>query len=48
MTLQGRIKLATRIGEYQKATFDRVRGQCDLIYRNNVFYLAVTVDAPEK
>jgi putative transposase len=48
MTLQGRIKLATRIGEYQKATFDRVRGQCDLIYSNNVFYLAVTVDAPEK
>jgi putative transposase len=48
MTLQGRIKLATRVGEYQKATFDRVRGQCDLIYSNNVFYLAVTVDAPEK
>jgi hypothetical protein len=33
-TLQGRLKLPTRIGEYQKARFDRVRGQCDLIYRN--------------
>jgi putative transposase len=48
MTLQGRLKLATRVGEYQKARFDRVRGQCDLIYSNNMFYLAVTVDAPEK
>jgi putative transposase len=49
MTLQGRIKLATRIGEYQqKARFDRVKGQSDLIYRNNVFYLIVVVDAPEK
>ena len=48
MTLQGRSKLATRIGEYQKARFDRVSGQCDLIYRNGVFYLIVVVDAPEK
>jgi IS605 OrfB family transposase len=48
MTLQGRLKLPTRIGEYQKARFDRVRGQCDLIYRNGVFYLIVVVDAPEK
>jgi putative transposase len=48
MTLQGRLKLPTRIGEYQKARFDRVRGQCDLIYRNSVFYLIVVVDAPEK
>jgi putative transposase len=48
MTLQGRLKLATRIGEYQKARFDRVRGQCDLICRNGVFYLIVVVDTPEK
>jgi putative transposase len=48
MTLQGRIKLATRIGEYQKARFDRVKGQSDLIYRNGIFYLIVVVDAPEK
>jgi hypothetical protein len=47
LTLQGRLKLATRIGEYQKVRFDRVRGQCDLIYHNNMFYLAVTIDAPE-
>jgi putative transposase len=48
MTLQGRIKLPTRIGEYQKARFDRVKGQSDLIYRNGIFYLIVVVDAPEK
>jgi putative transposase len=49
MTLQkGRIKLATRIGEYQKSRFDRVKGQSDLIYRNGIFYLIVVVDAPEK
>jgi putative transposase len=27
MTIQGRLKLATRIGDYQKARFDRVKGQ---------------------
>ena len=48
MTLQGRLKLATRIGEYQKARFDRIKGQCDLIYRKGVFYLIVVVDAPEQ
>lgn len=48
MTLQGRIKLATRIGDYQRARFDRVKGQSDMIYRKGVFYLIVVVDAPEK
>jgi putative transposase len=48
MTLQGRLVLTTRIGEYQKDRFDRVKGQCDLIYRQGVFYLAVVVDVPDK
>jgi putative transposase len=50
MTLQGRLKLSTRVGEYQKARFDRVRrrGQCDLIYKNGIFYLIVVDDAPEQ
>jgi putative transposase len=50
MTLQGRIKLATRIGDYQRGRFDidRVKGQSDMIYRKGVFYLIVVVDAPEK
>lgn len=47
MTLQGRLKLATRIGEYQKARFDRVKGQCDLYYKNKQFYIIVVVDAPD-
>ena len=50
MTLQGRLKLSTRIGDYQKTRFYRVRvkGQTDLVYRNEVFYLIAVVDAPEK
>lgn len=48
MTLKGRLKLKARVGDYQRVRFDRVKGQCDLIYRNNTFYLIVVVDAPEK
>jgi hypothetical protein len=48
MTLQGRLKLTTRIGEYQHKRFDRVKGQCDLVHRKGVFYLIVVVDAAEK
>lgn len=48
MTLEGRLKLATRVGEYQHARFDRTKGQCDLVYKKGIFYLIVTVDAPEK
>jgi putative transposase len=48
MTTQGRLKLPTRIGDYQKARFDRVKGQSDLICRKGVFYLIVVVDVPDK
>jgi transposase len=47
-TVQGRIKLRTRIGEYQKSRSDRIRGQADLIYKNGAFYLIAVVDAPEQ
>lgn len=47
LTLNGRIRVPIRIGEYQKARMDRIRGQADLILRNHKFYLAVVVDAPE-
>ncbi len=47
-TLQGRLKLRTRIGEYQKSRADRIRGQADLIYRNGVFYLIAVVDVPDE
>jgi len=48
ITLQGRIKLSTRIGDYQKSRPDRIRGQADLIYRNGTFYLIAVVDAIEQ
>jgi len=47
LTLKGRTIIPIRIGEYQKARMDRIRGQADLILRNGAFYLAVVVDAPE-
>jgi putative transposase len=48
ITLDGRLKLRTRVGQYQRARFDRIRGQSDLVYRNGVFYLIVVVDASEQ
>lgn len=48
ITLKGRIKLRTGIGEYQKARADRIRGQADLIFRKGEFYIIAVVDAPEK
>lgn len=48
ITLNGRIKLQTRIGEYQRARADRLRGQADLLYLRGAFYLVAVVDAPEE
>lgn len=48
ITLRGRIKLRTRIGEYQKSRAVRIRGQADLVYRKGQFYLVAIVDAPEQ
>ncbi len=47
LTLQGRQLIPIRFGEYQGARLDRRRGQADLVLRGGVFYLFVTVDAPE-
>lgn len=47
LTLRGRQIIPIRIGAYQEARINRVIKQTDLILRNGVFYLAVTVDAPE-
>ncbi len=47
VTVNGRLKIPIRIGEYQKARFDRIKGQADLIYKNNIFYLMVTTEVPE-
>jgi len=48
ITLKGRTKLQTRIGEYQRARADRLRGQADLIYLRGMFYLVAVVDVPEE
>jgi putative transposase len=48
ITLEGRIKLLTRIGEYQRARANRMRGQADLIYRNGIFFLIAVVVVPEE
>jgi len=47
LTTHGRIRVPVRMGEYQRARLDRIRGQADLILRNKTFYLAVVVEAPE-
>jgi len=47
LTLDGRVEAPFRFGAYQAARLDRVRGQCDLLYRNGAFFLSCTVDAPE-
>ena len=48
VTLQGRQTIPVRIGEYQKARLDRIRGQADLILIKNIFYLCVVVESPEE
>jgi putative transposase len=49
LTLDGRQVMPFRFGQYAEAMLQRVRGQCDLLYRkgSNTFFLAITVDAPE-
>src|SRR6266516_2037819 len=46
LTLQGRVLVPFQVGGYQQARMDAIKGQADLIYRNGVFYLAVTLDVP--
>lgn len=46
-TLNGRAVIPMRLGDYQRARMDRQKGEADLILRDGVFYLAVTLDAPE-
>ena len=46
MCLDGRKLIPLRYGAYQAARIDRAKGQADLILRDGVFYLYVTVDMP--
>src|SRR3989454_2309370 len=46
LTLSGRVLVPFRVGSYQEARLNAIKGQADLLYRNGVFYLAVTLDVP--
>jgi putative transposase len=46
-TLTGREIIGLVYGEYQAERFDRIKGQCDLVYRDGKFFLLATVDLPE-
>jgi len=48
ITLQGRQTIPVKLGEYQKARLDRIRGQADLILVNGIFYLCVVVEVDEE
>ncbi|TGC09639.1 transposase, partial [Methanolobus halotolerans] len=47
LTLGGRERITIKYGEYRQLNMQRVRGQADLIYHNNIFYLMVVVDVPD-
>jgi IS605 OrfB family transposase len=43
----GRLLIAYVFGEYQAANLSRIRGQCDLVYRDGNFFLYCTIDFQE-
>jgi putative transposase len=46
-TMNGRQIVPLVYGQYQRERFDRMKGQCDLVYRAGRFYLLATIDMPE-
>lgn len=46
LTIHGRVLVPFRIGGYQESRLDQIKGQADLLYRNGMFSLAVTLDVP--
>lgn len=47
-TILGRIKIPYTTGEYQSNFLVYQKGECDLVFRNNDFYLFCACDVPEK
>jgi putative transposase len=43
----GRILIPYVFGEYQAANLARIRGQCDLVYRDDQFFLCCTIEFQE-
>jgi len=47
-TLEGRIIVPMLMGAYAKLEERRIKGQADLVYVDDEFYLCIVVDVPEK
>ena len=47
-TVRGRIRIPMTIGKYGKIPFERIRGQCDLVRKNKLFYLVAAVEVKEE
>jgi len=47
LTLDGRQLVPLMFGEYQRARFDRLKGQCDLVLRDGKFYLYASIVVPD-
>jgi IS605 OrfB family transposase len=47
LTLGGRQIIPLVYGEYQAERFDRIKGQCDLVFRDGKWFLYATIDLPE-
>lgn len=47
LTLDGRLLIPLVYGAYQRARFDRINGQVDLIEREGRFFLCAAIDLPE-
>ena len=47
-TIHGRMRVLITIGKYGNIPFERIRGQCDLVRKNGLFYLMVAVEVPEE
>jgi IS605 OrfB family transposase len=47
LTLEGRQLVPLIYGEYRRARFDRLKGQCDLVLRDGQFYLYASITVPD-
>ena len=47
-TTGGRIRIPMTIEKYDQIPLERIRGQCDLIRKNKLFYLMVAVEVHEE
>jgi IS605 OrfB family transposase len=46
-TTGGRIRVPMTIGKYGRIPLERIRGQCDLVRKNKIFYLMAAVEVME-